>query len=149
MSPPIPGDDTLQVKGGDTIHVTYLDALDGQGRVNQTRAANATVRTGTDGALTGAASIRSDQGWPLVITDADANSDPTLRETVQVQVRDGRTQQVMTVPLTETDVNTGRFEGTLPTVFDDPSVTGADRMKVKGDDVLTATYLDAVAAEGK
>ncbi len=138
----------LQVKGGDQVTVTYTDALDGHGLSNQVRTAKTQVREGTDGTLTGPSTILSDQGLALAIVDADQNTNPQLRETVQVQVKDARTGETRTVPLTETDLNTGRFEGTLQTLFDTGVVDPA-RLRVKGDDTLTATYTDTLSGNGE
>src|SRR5262249_26015275 len=114
---PTAGDDTLQVKGGDVIRTSYVDAIDGQGRLNQTRQASSTVRSGSDGSLTGPTSFRSDEGLTLTIVDPDANSRNDLAETVQVEVKDTRTGETLIVPLVETGQNTGRFTGTVPTVY--------------------------------
>src|SRR5262249_20263105 len=101
------------------------------------------------GTLTGPSTILSDQGWPLVVNDPDANGNAALRETLQVQVRDSRTNAVETVSLTETGPDTGRFEGTLQTAYGEAEIPGNGRLEVKGDDVLTATYTDAISATGQ
>ena len=72
----------MQVRGGDTIHVTYTDAIDAQGRPNTPHAFAIPVRAGTDGVLTVPASIRSDQGLAITVTDADRNVNPAGRDFV-------------------------------------------------------------------
>jgi uncharacterized repeat protein (TIGR01451 family)/fimbrial isopeptide formation D2 family protein len=85
----------------------------------------------------------------LVVVDADENTDPNATQSFTVLVTNDRTGEQETRTVTETGLNTSRFEGTLPTVFGTtagPNQNGT--MTTQQGDTVTITYNDRLTNTG-
>ncbi len=80
----------------------------------------------------------------LLLEDRDANTDPGTAEIVQVQVVNTATADEETAVLLETAPDSGRFGGTLPTVFSpsNPPVSGDGLLDCGSGDLVSAVYID-------
>jgi len=138
-------DSDLTVKAGDDVDVTYTD-VDPSGTITD----DVTITGGTTGTIAiSESSINAGESITITVTDADLNEDPTLAETVNVELDNGNNSENETVILTETDTDTGVFSGTLATAFG--TVAGSDddgTLTTQGGDVITATYSDALTENG-
>jgi hypothetical protein len=146
---PTAGDNTLQVKGGDSIPIHYMDALDGTGKPNVPVEKVVTVATGVDGSVSTPSEVTSAGGVPVTVTDGDLNQSTDTAETVTVTVRNPANGDTETVPLTETGPDTGVFQGTAPTVFGETAVTDNQKLDVKGNDAILVVYTDGLTSTGQ
>ena len=83
----------------------------------------------------------------ITVGDRDLNTNPSVQESVAVQVWSTTEPGSETVVLTEQDNNSMLFSGTLTTT-PDPPVGGDGLVSVTEGDTLTAQYTDAVACNG-
>ena len=140
---------TFYTQAGDTVTVTYDDALDADG--NDPVAVTDTNIVG--GGETGTVDI-TDTSIPgdtldVTVTDNDLNTDPLTAETIVVAVVNDTTGEIENVTLTETGPDTGVFTGTVDT-SSDPLDNGNDSgtFYTQAGDTVTVTYDDALDADG-
>ena len=135
-------DGVFNTQSGDTITVTYDDALTSTGGTAQPDASSA-VGGGADGALSSDPSATPGDTVAIAVTDADLAGTGTL----DVAVVNDATGELETITLTETAP--GVFEGTVDTVFGDTAGTDGDGVfNVQNGDTLTVSYDDALTANG-
>ena len=137
-------DALIQADAGDIIVATYSDVLDAAGNTTP-RTAQTTVLGGNDGSV--AITLVSQPGDPLYVqvSDLDLNADPGAAETATVTLSNSRTAESFVVTVTEVDLDDEVFFGSLATI---PGASTATEMHTAEDDVVTATYDDAVATNG-
>jgi hypothetical protein len=90
----------------------------------------------------GATFLGCSQSLPVKVVDIDLNSNPTVAETVTVNVSSGAEPYGEAVVLTETGPNTAQFTGSIPTSPGAP-VPGNGILEARNGEPLTATYHDA------
>ncbi len=88
--------------------------------------------------------LNSGQTLYINMTDQDVNTNHAAVQTLTVSVT-SPTGDSETVTLTETDVNTGIFTGSLTTATGAP-VTGNGSLQVTAIETVTVTYLDSIDA---
>ncbi|WP_425411106.1 Ig-like domain-containing protein [Hyphococcus sp.] len=141
-------DGILNAQSGDTVTVTYSDALTGAGgAATQTDTSN--IGGGVNGTISLTPALNPGDPLNISVNDNDLNTDSGVAETIAVTVVNDVTGESETVTLTETGVNTGVFEADAPTVFGNG--TGADNdgtFTVQNGHTLTGTYDDALTAAG-
>ncbi|MBU0617537.1 MAG: hypothetical protein KKI02_07455, partial [Planctomycetes bacterium] len=80
----------------------------------------------------------------IQVNDCGLNTDNDLVETVEITIESDSELAGETVTLTETDIDTGLFEGSIPlSETDDPGV-----LLIAETDTVTATYIDGDDGEG-
>lgn len=79
------------------------------------------------------------------ITDADANSNGDVIQTLSADVFSDSDNGGLTLTLTETDEDTGVFEGTV--FFTTDAATSGSNLRVSEGDTVTAEYTDATLPE--
>jgi hypothetical protein len=104
-------------------------------------------RRGTDGSID-IPNVVPDTLLEVTVEDADENRDAGVAETVEATVDNAGTGDSETITLTETDVDTGIFSAMLPTADDPNANPGNGTLEVQLNDQLTATYTDALMANG-
>ncbi|GLS24724.1 OmpA family protein [Marinibactrum halimedae] len=129
---------------------TYVYGLSTKATVLTHITSDDSLITGTDGTISLAAprSIPGDT-LSMSVTDPDLNISDTITESVVVTVINDITGEVEQVELTETDINTGVFTGSLATI----SGTSADTnnngsLHTQIGDTLTVTYTDQMDSMG-
>jgi hypothetical protein len=78
--------------------------------------------------------------FPIQLIDLDLNSDPLVADTVQITVTSSTETTGEMVTLTETQVNTSVFTGSIATSGGPPASDGV--LQTADGDVITATYMD-------
>jgi len=130
-----------------TATLTSLDQTDSNAGNNQA-SAPITVK-GTDGIISITHTIIPGDTITVTVNDIDLNTNPTIAETIVVEVKNTVTGEIEQVTLTETGPNTGVFSGTLSTV---PGLTAGiyndGTMNTKAGDTITATYNDNLTSTG-
>ncbi len=136
-------DDIMNVQFGDTLKVTYIDAVtDGDDR-NVERTATAKAEGGVTGTIDTKPKPFFKVGGDLIITVTDL--DLVGSQTVDVTVTNETETETETVTLDVADAVTGKFEGALETTPGSDAGTNEDgKMNVNYGDVLTVTYIDAI-----
>ena len=145
------GDSKLQVASGNTLTVTYTDAVDANGNNNQARTDTCTVATagGATGTLVSTSSIVPGNTVTLTLTDADLNTNTGTVQTVQLTTTNTVTGETEQRTYTETGVNTGIFSATVNTTYDTSAGTNDDgTFNVQSGNTLSTTYNDALTATG-
>lgn len=138
-----PTDGVLQVKGGDTITITYTDPLDSEGRVDHDVVIVIEVRAGATGILTVSAGTIT-AGAPITIRVTDADLIDSNPPQVEFETSGGD-RYTATLAVTG---EPGTFSVTVPTrrsVEVDPSDTV---LQVAGGQTITIRYTDALDAIG-
>src|SRR3989339_837826 len=77
----------------------------------------------------------------IQVTDADENKSSTAKDTLSVSVVSATETTAETVTLTETDISTGIFQGSIE-LDDTGSVVTDGKLQVTTGDKITATYKD-------
>ena len=107
-------DATMNTKNGDTVTVTYVDALTATaGATDVDRTDTGTVSGGTDGTVDITDTSVPGDDLTLTVTDADQVGAGTVAVTVVNDI----TGESEAVTLTEDAGNPGTFDGTLATTF--------------------------------
>jgi hypothetical protein len=81
----------------------------------------------------------------LTVTDADENSDGDVIQTITADIYSDSDSGGFTLTLTETDEDTGVFEGTV--FFTTDAATSGSNLRVSEGDTVTAEYTDATLPE--
>ncbi|MGD8977466.1 MAG: hypothetical protein PVG91_07650, partial [Gammaproteobacteria bacterium] len=137
-------DGTLNTQAGDTVTVTYVDALDVTG-ASADRTAIDTVGGGADGSVSITPTSVPGDTLDISVTDADLAGAGSI---VVVAVNDV-TGESEAVTLIEDVANPGTFNGTVATTFG--TTAGADddgTVNTQAGDTVTASYTDALSAAG-
>ena len=116
----------------------------------QTQSEIVNYRRGTDGSIE-IPNVRPGDALLVTVSDADENRDAMVAETLQAKVDNAGTGDSETVTLTETGEDTGVFTYPLNTIeVEEPvSIPDNDFLEVQLNDKLTATYTDALTADGE
>ncbi len=80
----------------------------------------------------------------ISVTDGDQNTDPTVAQTVSVVLTNASGDDLETVTLTETSVNSGVFFGSLPSSATAGLVDQDGTLHAIGGEVVVADYVDPV-----
>jgi len=133
-STPTTNNGNLELTGGDSITVTYVDSLDANDLVNQSRTATVLVITGTG--IVNIVEIAISPGDTLNLEVLDADLSGSVGVTLTTTNGDSET-----VTLNETSTQ-GVFKGTFSTVKD-TAKTGNGTLDVQEGDTITLIYNDA------
>ena len=136
-------DQSIKADVGDTIQIVYLDAADATG------AAASNVKSIT--VVSVDPTIEFDKTFykvgetaTIIIKDLDANTRPDAIDTINVVLTSTSDPIGVALPLSETDLNTGVFRGSI-LLTSDPTIVGA--LFVKDGDTVTASYKDRYPAD--
>jgi len=137
-------DGTFNTENGETIVVTYDDALTTTGGTAAPTATD-TVSGGVTGVATITPTSVPGDDLTLTVTDADLAGTGTL----SVVVNNITTGEAETVTLTESATTPGLFEATLPTTFGAAAGTNDDgTLNTQNGDDVRITYADALTDTG-
>jgi outer membrane protein assembly factor BamB len=137
-----PGPWTIQVVGG---NVPFGDA--------QNRQPYALVMTGRKTTSLGLVEMDKPEYrafWTVALTvgDADQNQDPSVAESLTMQMSSTTETSPMNVTLMELGTDSGVFAGTVPLQFGLTPISGDPYLQVQYHDVITASYFDANDGSG-
>ncbi len=137
-------DGTLNTQAGDTVTVTYIDALTVAGGT-ATVIDVGFVNGGADGTVTITPTSVPGDALDITVTDADLAGSGSVVVTVVNDV----TGESEAVTLTEDAGNLGTFDGAVATTFGDAAGTDDDgTLNAQAGDTITVTYADAASVTG-
>lgn len=141
--------DTFYVKPGDSLRITYIDVTDSAGGANRWRYFVTKVLNGHAVALSGTDSVLPTQTIYYTLNDSDLNRSSTTIETYSIRDSNQITGEIENLTFTETDINTGIFTSSIPTVFG-TSTNGNNTgtFAVQRGDTVTLKYYDTVIVNG-
>lgn len=146
-----PENDLLELVGGETVTITYTDALQGSGATNVPVTAKAQTLTGHDGTL---AITHADYLKRLTQFNAGDRlhfrvheKDP--EEPLFVEVFSKATGDRERVSLTPSAAAENAFLGSIPTLFGESPVLGDGVLQVVGGEQVRVEYRDALRASGE
>lgn len=153
-------DELLQVTGESRIVVTYLDAINAAGKVQQAVRFAATTEVGftgkvevlTQDGLRPIGSIGAGETVRIRVTDADLNADPRAADAAQVTISGNVANDSVRLPLSEIGADTGVFEALLVTAFAAKGTTpdsGDLLLEVADKEVLDVEYRDQLTSRGE
>lgn len=141
-------DGTFNTQNGQTLVVTYNDALTANGGTASPTATD-TVSGGNDAVLTITPESLPGDTLTVSLTDLDLNTNTGTVETVTISVTNTNTGEVESLTLTETGQNTGIFTATIDTELGTMAGAVGDNSLTSGPgDLITATYNDALNGAG-
>ena len=168
---PIPDDNILQVQGEGVVICTYIDALQNTGATLVPIQERLSVETGDTGELeiyssdsgviisgpaVGTGSFNVGERLRIRLTDKDLNLSPMVSDSAKVAVWGNVVADDVQITVRETSINSGVFEGNLPTQKGDPSIieddapTTADEiLQITDKEVITAAYIDEITVTGE
>ena len=168
---PILDDNILQVQGEGVVICTYIDALQNTGATLVPIHERLSVETGDKGELeiysadsgviisgsaVGTGSFNVGERLRIRLTDKDLNLSPTVSDSAKVTVWGNVVADNVQIIVRETSINSGVFEGNLPTQKGDSSIIeGAapistdEILQITDKEVITAVYIDEITATGE
>ncbi len=155
------GDGVLQVVGYEAIKATYNDRIQATGNTNVPVIAEAIVNIGNTGRVTigrsetGSISdlveldnFNAGDDIFIRLLDGDLNMDREAVESVSVKIEGSDVQDNVILTLTETQPSSVAFAGVLRTAYGLTADTSNDTLEIKGNEVVTISYDDALQATG-
>ena len=168
---PIPDDNVLQVQGESVVICTYVDALQNTGATLVPIQERLSVETGDTGELeiysadsgviisgsaAGTGSFNVGERLRIRLTDKDLNLSPMVSDSATVAVWGNVVADNVQIIVRETSINSGVFEGNLPTQKGESSITEGDTptatdemLQITDKEVITVAYLDEITAIGE
>ena len=140
-------DGTLVVQNGETVEVTYNDALQsggGSGSVTD----NASVIGGTDGTIALSTPIAVGDNIVVTVNDADLDTDGGSMQSVTVIVINVTSGESESVLLTETGNNTGVFTNSITTSLGTGGTNDDGNLEFSGGEIARGSYSDVLLASG-
>ncbi|MFZ4620940.1 MAG: hypothetical protein ACOYNS_10290, partial [Bacteroidota bacterium] len=142
-------DDTIYVRPGDSIRVTYNDVADSAGNANSWRVFYTKVLNGHAAVLSGTSIILPTQTITYTVNDSDLNRNRLLAETYTLRDSNQATGEIENLLFTETGLNTGIFTSSVSTVFGTVSNGNNNgSFAVQKGDTVTLKYYDTVVVNG-
>ncbi|NND60449.1 MAG: cadherin-like domain-containing protein, partial [Gammaproteobacteria bacterium] len=144
------GDNQLNVQAGDSVSVSYDDALGTAGNDPAVQTVSVLVNNGNTGTLShDLTSLTPGQSIGVALTDLDLDTS-AVADTVIIAVENifipGETASIT---LTETGANTGVFQGVINTAYGTVAgVSGDDILNVADGDTVRSHYDDALGNDG-
>ncbi|MBW3650443.1 MAG: Ig-like domain-containing protein, partial [Actinobacteria bacterium] len=135
---------TLRVAQGDILTGTYSETTAFSVSPDVARTATAKMNTNGTATLDKARYTAADEPT-LTVTDTDANTDPATAQVVSVNFKSTSDETGVSVPLTETGINTGVFTGKAGFTT---GLSSGTNLRVKAGDTVTQTYSETTAFEG-
>ncbi len=135
--------------GNERFIDTYVFGLTTKATVTPRVTSDNALLTGVDGTVDISDGSLPGDTLTIMVTDADLNTNGGITESVVVDVVNDVTGELEQVLLTETDVDSGVFVGTLltaPGAVADANNNGA--MNTQSTNTITVTYTDAIDAVG-
>ena len=160
----IPGDDVLQVQGGEFVILTYRDALQANGATQVPVRVELLVETGQrtileiyraegrrligdSSGITG--SFGADEQLRIQLQDKDANLLVDTVEAVQVSITGNLLNDRLVLTLRETGPNRDTFVGNVRTELADIANVDDHALQVSAKEVITVSYIDALTGTGE
>lgn len=138
------GDNDLNTQNGDTVTVTYQDALTALGGTASVSEVSV-VTGGVDGTVSISPTSFPGEAIRLTVTDADLAGTATL----DVTVTNENTGEQETVTLTESSTSPGTFEGAVNSAFGTTASTDNDgALNTQSGDILRVDYEDSFTTTG-
>jgi len=154
-------DNILQVRGGDKLTITYLDAIDDLGRTRVPINTTLTVRKGQTGILETKRLRESDQylepitsfnageSFIVEVRDVDINVNPDAIDYTNVTIKGNILRDELQLVLQETDKNSAIFRGTAQTALATEADPSDAILQVAEREIVTVVYIDEVDALGR
>ena len=168
---PIPDDNILQVQGEGVVICTYIDSLQNTGATLVPIQKRFSVETGDTGELeiysadsgmiisgsaVGTGSFNVGERLRIRLSDKDLNLSPTVSDSAKVAVWGNVVADSLQIIVRETSINSGVFEGSLPTQKGESSIIEGitpiiedDILQIMDKEVITAEYIDDINAIGE
>ncbi len=142
-------DGKFNVKPGDSLRISYTDAVDSAGNTNSWRRFVTKVLNGHAVILNGTTTILPTQSISYTLNDSDLNRNSGAIETYTIRDSNQTTGEIENILFTETGINTGIFTATVPTVFGTVSNGNNNgTFAVQKGDTITLKYYDTVIVNG-
>jgi hypothetical protein len=159
---PILDDKVLQVQGGDTVTVIYLDRLRITGEINVPVTDSSSVGIGTtaemtiytkDDPYTPIAGF-PDEGWKKTIKSKETlsirvNDLDVSASTVTITANVKENSDSATVTLMEQPNNDGLFVGEIKTEYSEDIIQNDNILQVRGGYTISITYIEAINESGQ
>ena len=154
-------DNQLQLAGGQVIEATYLDMLQSTGQTTVHVKTQLAVKTGETAKLeiTGNGKILTGESFQIRLIDKDLNTSPDEADFATVEISTNRLSSSerswFEWPLSESNLNSGVFTASCPTVFQNPSFSSEVNMDkihsipISGGEEITVRYLDEHQSSGQ
>lgn len=147
----------LEVKGGETVTITYKDALQNNGATGVPVSETVRVNIGNNGTIS---IVQSNFLWELEdfnagdtiyfkVEDADLNYNPGAKDRMSISAVSEETHDSEMITLEEMSASAGVFLGSLVTKYSDTPDVGDKILQVRGNEKVTALYLDKLQATGE
>ena len=157
---PTPNNGRLEALGAQRVVAIYLDELQITGETDVPVNAQADVTIGTTGRielgpidrlllLDNQKFFRAGSTLSVLLHDIDLNRDENQRETVHVLLKGDRLKDQFQLTLKEAHDVSGQFTGTFGTQYATSADPSNDVLEVTGKEVITVSYVDALAGSGK
>ena len=168
---PIADDNILQVQGEGVVICTYIDALQNTGATRVPIQQRLSVETGDTGELAiysadsgviisgsvvGTGSFNVGERLRIRLTDKDLNLSPSTSDSATLAVSGNVVADDVQIIVRETSINSGVFEGNLPTqkgessiIEGDTPTTTAEILQITDKEVITVVYIDDITATGE
>ncbi len=149
-------DELLEVRGNENVKFIYTDVIQFTGATMVEVSKTLTVNIGNDGVIS---IVRSNYLWDLEnfnagddlyikLWDPDLNTNPEVREQVEVTVISEKTLDSEKITLQERDPNTGVFFGLIKTEYS-KELKQDSLLQVQGGEKVTVLYLDRLRSTGE
>lgn len=164
----IQGDSILQVRGGDTISIEYIDLLNESGQTNISINATLLIKKGqtavieakriktseqnSDSSIKDLENIRnfsSGDSFIVSLNDSDVNVNPDAIDYTNVTIKGNLVRDEIQLVLQETGNNTGIFWGKVQTISATEPDLDDEVLQVNEREIVTIIYIDETDSDGK
>jgi len=142
-------ENNFTIEDGDEVRGIYVDQIDNSGQITEREDRAIVIGLDTYNAtLSVPETVEIDSMLTVSVTDLDLNEDSSEIETATVTVTNNRTNESVVVNVTETDVDTGVFSGSVPVQYGVSSIPENNILEVNKDDILISEYVDEENVNG-
>ena len=156
---PTPNNGRLEALGAQRVVAIYLDEIQITGETDVPVNAQAGTAIGDTGRIElgsidplllsdNQKFFKASSTLSVLVQDLDLNRDDNQRETVDVLLNGDRLKDQYRLTLREAHDVSGQFTGTFETQYATEADPSNDVLEVMGDEVVTVSYVDALAGSG-
>jgi uncharacterized repeat protein (TIGR01451 family) len=144
-------EDVFNLKKDDELQIIYNDneTIAGSSEQRLDESLVVDIENGATANLTVSPNVEINESVIISVADQDNNENDAEAETILVDIENQRTNEELSVLLTETSENSGVFEGFVKTSYGFDSIEDNDLLEVVKDDVLETRYRDENTSENE